>query len=197
MAVSRELVQTVAVGPFNPHIITPEWLVRYKVLPDQEVQLRLGALIDGVAFRFKRTEWQVDSRRLLVASTTEADDCGELVAKVLELLPHTPVKAVGHNFHFLCSNRESWKDSPLPLLGKKGFGDLSQLEQSRWTGIFEKAPVRIEMTVGHAEDGLVVLFNHHRNTKNIEEAKAATRHFRHDFDVSRAMLRDMLGQEIA
>ena len=196
MALTLELAQTVAVGPFNSHIITPEWLVRCNVLPEQEIQIRFGTIGDGTAFRFGKIEWQVNSRRLMVSTSTLTEDCGDLVAKVLELLPHTPVRAVGHNFHFLCNSREEWRSSPVPALGTKEFGDFTDLVQSRWTGIFQKSGVRIELTIGYADDGVVVLLNHHRITNTIEEAQEAARQFRRDLDVSRAYLGDLLKQEL-
>lgn len=196
MALTLELAQTVAVGPFNPHIITPEWLVKWNVVPDQEAEFRLGVLADGAAFRFGKVEWQVDDRRLMVSTPTFTDDCGALVAKVLDLLPHTPVRAVGHNFHFLCKSRQEWGNSPLPALGEKDLGEVPQLEQSRWTGIFRHDGVRVELTVVDAEDGVVVLLNHHRVTNNIDDAKAAAQQFRQDCEVSLGLLRDLLNQEI-
>ncbi len=196
MALTLELAQTVAVGPFNPHIITPGWLVRWNVLPDQEVNIRMAAVTDGAAFRFGRLEWQVDPRRLMVSSQTMDDDCGHYVSEVLRLLPHTPVRAVGHNFHF-GGSLEDWGERPLPVLGQRSFEGLDQAEEVRWMGVFRRGDVRIEMTLGRSPSTVVVLFNFHRNTEphNIEQAQAAAQLFRQDYEASRTMLRDLLGQE--
>ena len=110
---------------------------------------------------------------------------------------NSPVKAVGHNFHFLCKSREEWRAvSPLPALGNRRSEDFKRLEQCRWTGVFQSDGVRIELTVGEAEDGVVVLMNHHRATNGLEEAVAAARQFLDDREVSRTLLREMLKQEL-
>jgi len=198
VALTLELAQTVAVGPFNPHIITPEWLVRWKVLPDQEVMIRVAPVIDGAAFRFGSLEWQVDPRRLVVASSTVAEDCGKYVSDVLRLLCHTPVLAIGHNFHYT-SNLSDWGSSPLPLLGPVRFEDLPGGEEVRWAGVFRREDARIEMTLGRSNREIVVLCNHHRNTdpRNVEQAQVAAQLFRHDYESSLVFLRELLGQEVS
>jgi hypothetical protein len=201
VALILDLAQSVAVGPFNPHIITPEWLVRWNVLPDQEVNIRLAPVIDGSAFRFGRLEWEVDPRRLMVSSQTLVDerghDAGHYVSEILRLLPHTPVSAVGHNFHFV-SSLGDWEGRPLPLLGRRGLQELGQAEGVRWAGVFRRGETRIEITLGHNRETVVVLFNHHHNTnpRAIEEAQAAAHLLRPNFETSRAMLRELLDQEV-
>src|SRR5271166_6274738 len=120
VALRLEDAQTLALGPFNPHIITPEWLVKNEVCRDEEVEIRFTPMSHGMAFNFKKVKWQVDSRTLMVSSSEK--NCGDLVSRVMALLHHTPIKAVGNNFHYACG-REQWGQSPLPMIGTKGRDD--------------------------------------------------------------------------
>lgn len=201
MALNLQLAQTVAVGPFNPYIITPNWLVRWNVLREQDVNIRVAPLIDGAAFRFDRLEWQVDPRRLIVSSETLNDNQGHntgyYVCQVLSLLPHTPVQAVGHNFHF-ASSLDDWGSRPLPMLGQHSLEDLEQAEEVRWTGLFQREQVRVQMTIGRSHKEIVVLFNFHHKTdpQAIEPAQEAARLFLSDYESSKKMLRQLLSQEV-
>jgi hypothetical protein len=194
---SLETAQTLALGPFNPHIITPEWLVKHKVCEDAEVEIRFIPLSQGLAFGFKDVQWHIDSRLLMVASRKE--NCGEFVARVVRLLPHTPVRAVGNNFHYACGKAE-WGRSPLPMIGESrsgGLDEFGRVEQTRWACVIRRDDVRAELTVAEDEPGMAVLFNFHRETKSAEEACTAAGHFESDHRWSQEMLRRFFGQEVA
>ena len=197
MPLSLESAQTLAIGWFNPHIVTPEWLVNNEVCEDAEVEVRFIPLSQGVAFSFKDVQWQIDSRLLMASSRKE--NCGGLISKIIKLLPHTPIRAVGNNFHYAAS-REDWNESPLPTLGDSrysGVDEFGKVEQTRWGCVFRKDDVRVEVTVAEDEPGMAVLFNFHRETKNAEEASKAAQHFEDDRRWSQDMLRRLSGQEVA
>lgn len=197
MALNLEKTQTLAAGPFNPYIITPEWLVNNGVCEEQEVELRFTPMQQGMAFSFKDVQWQIELRMLTVASRKA--NCGELVARVMDKLLHTPVRAVGNNFHY-AGSREGWGKSPLPMLGGSGrdsFQDVGAVEQIRWTGVFRMDGVRTEVTAADAESGIAVLFNFHREIKNTAEACAAARQFDQDRRRSQELLRRLFDQEVA
>jgi hypothetical protein len=198
MPLSLQNAQTLAVGPFNPHIIVPDWLLNNKVCEDGEVEVRLLPLSQGMAFNFGDVQWQVDFRHLFVSSRKA--DCGALVAKVLSLLIHTPVRAVGNNFHYACSSKE-WGNSPLPMLGPNA-PDLTavvgQIEQTRWSCVFRaKDETRVEVTVAREEQDVVVLFNFHRETKDAAAAATAAGQFAEDSRQSRDLIRRLFGQEVS
>jgi hypothetical protein len=196
VALSLEVAQTLALGPFNPYIITPEWLVKTQVCEDQEVEIQFTPISQGVAFSFEEVKWQIDFRTLLVASRTK--NCGELVARVLERLHHTPVRAVGNNFHYACG-MEHWGDSPLPMLGAKGrdaLGQFGTVDQTRWAGVLFRDKVRVEVTVAQSEAGVAVLFNFHRDTKDSAEAQAAAHCFDTDKQASRELLEGLFHQKV-
>ena len=202
-----EQAQTVAIGAFNPYVITPGWLAKYGICArDEEVNARMVTLGEDAAFKFAQVQWQVDSQKLSVSSTDRNVDCGDLVARVLAFLPHTPVQAIGHNFQFTATQADGG-DRPEPRLGGKGLEDLEGAEQVRWSGVFPYDDARLEVTLAH-ETGLVaVLFNFHR-TMNLElasvattpeeqiaQAREAASKFRADFDHSRMLLRSLFEME--
>jgi hypothetical protein len=198
VALKIELAQTVALGPFNPYIISPPWLAKMKLLPEGEANILLKLFGEGGSFSFQDTEWEVSQRRLVISSLSQ--DCGELLAGVLERLPHTPVHAVGHNFHYSGSAAD-WGGSPSPLLGGKGrreLGEISPVEQTRWAGLFLRRDARVEVTVAQAEEQVTVLINYHRQTKpdDINAAIAAARTFQDDRGDASELLRRLVGQEV-
>jgi hypothetical protein len=198
VALTLELAQTVALGPFNPYIITPEWLARTGILPAGEAEIRFKVIGEGAAFEFQGVGWEVDLRRLVVSSLEH--DCGDLVAQVLNELHHTPVRAIGHNFHYSCSLPD-WGDEPLPTLGGRTRADLSgvaSLEQVRWTGMLRSEGARVEVTCVQGEEQVVVLVNHHRETdpRSRESVMLAAKHFRRDQESSEKLLRSLFNQGV-
>ena len=113
-------------------------------------------------------EWEVDYRRLMISSPSirikARETCGDKAAKVMKLLSHTPVEAVGHNFHFSCG-LEDWSDKPSPQLGGRKIGDFSDAQQFRWVGVFRRDDVQIEVALAVAPlEGVAVRFTHERRT---------------------------------
>jgi hypothetical protein len=209
VSATLEQVQTVAIGAFNPYVITPGWLVKFGICTrEEEVNVRMVPLGEGSAFEFGPVQWQVDGQRLSVSSADRDVDCGLLVSRVLSLLPHTPVQAMGHNFQFTATKAE-WEERPEPRLGGKGLEELEGAEQVRWSGVFRKDDARLEITLAY-ESGLVaVLFNFHRNMNleiassaptpeaQIAQAREAAVRFRADFDHSRELLRSIFEMEMS
>jgi hypothetical protein len=202
-----ELAQTVVVGAFNPYVITPDWLVRFGFYREDEgVNVRLVPLGQGAAFEVGCVEWQVDNQRLSVASSERSEDCGGTVSRVLSLLPHTPVQALGHNFHF-SATREEWGGRPAPMLGGRGLQDFTDAEQVRWVGAFRLDETRIEATLAYEMDAVAILLNHHRTMdlerarrartaeEQVAQARGAAEKFREDFEVSRKLLRSFFEME--
>lgn len=200
MPLTFDLAQTVAAGPFNPYIITPEWLFREKVCDESErTDFFSGMLAEGTAFTTGPLEWEVDYRQLAVSASSDAD-CGKAVAGVLNLLHHTPVEAVGHNFHFSCEVAEL-PAAARPQLGPKDIGAFSNAAQFRWVGVFRGEAVTTEVTLALVpEEGVVILFNHDRRTSKADrnqEAIVAAKKFRDDLRKSVALLKDLFNLELS
>ncbi len=196
MPLSLVSAQTLALGPFNPHIIDPDWLIQNGICEDGEVELRILPLSNGLTFSFSGVQWQVDFRHLLADSL--AADCGVLVAHVVRLLSHTPVRGVGHNFRYACGMDE-WDTGQLPILGQSIsdlLGNEGEVEQTRWACVLRLADARVEVTVAREAIGMVVLFNFHRETKGVAEAVAAAERFQEDRQKSQDLVRCLFAQEV-
>ena len=50
VAVTLELAQTIAIGAFNPYLIRPDWLVKFKICPDEPLEVRLVPIGGGAVF---------------------------------------------------------------------------------------------------------------------------------------------------
>jgi hypothetical protein len=201
--VSLDLAQIVAIGPFNPHIVEPGWLCKQGICDEAEFGgfdiIRNADDADEV-FQFGKEEWLVNFSRLSIS--TDAFEAGvkaaEAIIKVLQKLPHTPVRAVGHNFHFSCRLSELGDRSiPMPKLGDsaKPIVEGFQLNQSRWGGGYEGPNSRIEVTFTIAmPEGIgIVVFNHERQIKSGDSVAAiqAVKEFSGDHMITRLMLADL------
>ncbi|WP_165253526.1 hypothetical protein [Paludisphaera soli] len=205
MPPSLELAQTVAIGAFNPSVITPDWLSRFKVYQERDLATHFDLMSPRAGFEVEigaiKTKWQVDPQKLIVSSSSRAVDCGAKVAAVLRLLPHTPVYAIGHNFHFRISKQE-WEDRPVPTFGDdlKGLGPEGELEQAKWVGTFRLDDVRVEKTVACVAEDVFVFYNFHRSIdidraqrattpeEQISQACEAAERFNADYEVCRGMM---------
>lgn len=195
MPVSLESAQTLAIGAFNPHIITPQWLIKQGVCAAADFQIRFFPPRQGLAFSLNETQWQIDFDSLSVDSRRH--NCGELLGRVIELLPHTPIRAVGNNFHYAAS-RESWDTCPLPVPGlDKGLDQFGMVDERRWSTVIRNESVRIEVTVAESESAMAAQFNFHRETASAEQARQAAHHFEQDRRISEEILVQGYGQKVA
>jgi hypothetical protein len=92
-------------GSLNPHILTPGWLVKEGILPEGSEKPEVTLQIPTMAPQFKMSgiSWFATPDRLDVRALEDregGEHPGEIVARILAKLPHTPVTAVGNNFHF-------------------------------------------------------------------------------------------------
>lgn len=126
MAVQLISRNTVVRGEFNRAIIVPRWLVAQKILPDGEVDFAVSDAADQPRqFRFAGFMWNVAHDRLVIAARPDIDveaDTGSVAAKILRILSHTPVTAVGHNFLFESTEAIA---SCVPALGARPMSDLA------------------------------------------------------------------------
>ncbi len=132
-------ISVVAVGSFNPAIIHPLWLAQKGLLPENIAEHALTAeqpqpLIvtrDLTAFVADWLTVQVSQDQAVFSTVDRAReaDLRDLAGGVFELLPETPVHAVGINAdtHFQLGSEEEWH----------AFGDRF-LPKDFWEPIFEK-----------------------------------------------------------
>lgn len=93
----------VAVGTFNMYIIQPPWLSQLGLL-EEGVPLEMKADFNRPGFRYRARGsslwWNVRPDRLILESESSQADCGEPLAKVLDVLKWTPLMGVGTNVEF-------------------------------------------------------------------------------------------------
>ena len=154
VSLKHQSTSVVVAGRFNPFIFSPDWLEREEIIIGKP-KLMFGGVQGGVGFSCDGIEWQVDDRNLIVSGKNEI---GDLVIKVLGLLKHTPIKAIGINFSF---ESPTWDSPVVPKLGEQKLSDLQEAKVVTWSSIFHEAETRILMEVAYGSEGLTVNFNYH------------------------------------
>ncbi len=93
----------VLIGAFNPAIFSPAWLAKVDIISDEDLEKSTTQVIHPEITQFNARRFRIDVQpdRFQITSTMApfvsiADDVRRLFG---ELLPHTPVGAVGINFH--------------------------------------------------------------------------------------------------
>lgn len=193
MGLRHQQTDTVVIGRFNPHIITPDWLRKVGISrPGEDVSPNVQLSAKAIILRFDVGEytWSVDAGRLVI-STETSGNTAEKAAAVLNLLPHTPVTAVGSNFRYRC-NVSEWRGR-LPKLddvGMEGLADEGEVRELTWkasvkkaNGVILNAQVSVEPAASLQPD-VVVSVNCHREVSEASEVASIAAQFSHDRDVA-------------
>jgi hypothetical protein len=113
----------VVAGTFNMYVVQPAWLAKIGLIPPA-TDMAIGSNLDEPGFRFfsskLRSRWFVTPGRIEVETESPGEDCGRLIATVLEKLPWTPLVGIGNNAVYAA--------------------DLSELERLPDLGCFQPAP---------------------------------------------------------
>jgi hypothetical protein len=202
MSVRLYQIDTVVIGHFNPHIISPPWLANQGIIGEGSiVEAKVAIAGRAVAFQFKIGEilWQVDFNRLILSAERKVNTA-EIVAKVLSNLPHTPVTAIGNNFRFQC-NLSQWKGR-VPKLGDVGFEQLrdqvEEVQSVAWKASIGKPDgltINTEVTLEPSKSlspMLTVNFNFHRDAPDAQSVIDASTHFEEDERASAALFESLL-----
>jgi hypothetical protein len=116
VALQFKKASSVALGTFNIYIIQPHWLTKVGILP-AATEITIEANMSRPGFRLSspvlKSVWLITPGRLAIETADETEDCGRLMAEVLQKLPMTPVFAVGNNISFQSHRSEI---EPLPVL---------------------------------------------------------------------------------
>lgn len=135
--------------------------------------------------------------RLVVSTETISRDCGEYAAKVIETLNHTPARAVGNNFFFVCRATD-WVGGPKPRLGTVAAEDLGAIE-TRWAGQFLQDGALVEAELTFTPGEVVVFrlnFDRRMDDDSNEAARAAARAFRDDYQQAVTLVRRLLSVDV-
>lgn len=98
-----EKASCVVVGTFNMYIFHPQWLAKHEIIEKgMEVGIEANLTQPGFRFRFPEGKaiWSVAPNRLVIESRDPDTHCGHMVAKILRILPETPLFALGNNVHY-------------------------------------------------------------------------------------------------
>lgn len=127
-------LSVVAVGAFNPAIFHPRWLADKNLMPaaavDEAIQEEFVAARELAVFTADWLKVQVTTDKAVFSTVDEGRefDLRDLAMGVLDLLPETPVSALGINAdsHFRVESEERWH----------AFGDRF-LPKDFWQALFE------------------------------------------------------------
>ena len=100
MAFRFQKASCVVVGTFNMYILHPEWLARHNIIErGMEVGIETNLAQPGFRFQFPKFKavWSVAPNRVVIETRDAQMDCGTVVGKVLDALPHTPLFGLGNN----------------------------------------------------------------------------------------------------
>lgn len=177
------------VGQLNPFILTPEWMRKEEILPPGETQMELGLGSPTPKFSSAGFVWQASADRLDVQPQRPDGNPGDLVGAILEKLHHTPVKAVGSNFHFDLAKEQVRQLAPLlesPLARhlsslplEAGETELSGTETKFILKSSREALVNLTILVD-ARGAANARFNFHRAVASTSAAATAAREWSAD-----------------
>lgn len=206
MAFRFQKASCVVVGTFNMYILHPQWLTKHRIIePGMDVEVETNLTQPGFRFRFPKYKaaWNVTPNRLVVESHDPATDCGGVVAKLLNVLPETPLFALGNNVHYQAELSERDNLSP-PIRDfpdtKAPAKEQSVLQWTFHTAVkrSERATVNLQMAL--KEDGIELVCNVHNELGNVENANkvavAAAERFLDDRAETKALAQHFFGTSI-
>lgn len=190
---SFNLSSVVLVGRFNPAIFHPSWFERYKILPIQEIQSAIGErpkrlmskiddknlIIEEVpplitthnkaVLFFPSMEFDITVSRYQCLTKKRENFLliKEVTQKIINLLSHTPIKAIGINFesHLKINNKVQCELKG--LFAKKDekfkevFGENYQIE-GKLIAPFKNGKLSLKVSPSNQSNEMIFLaFNYH------------------------------------
>lgn len=166
----------VAVGQWNPHIFSPEWVGRNLAHTDQlQTELAVGPV--GTAVRYQTPSLTIiptDDRLIIGCRNVEQTTLQAMEAAsrtTLQLLGHTPIRAIGINFGF------SESDPPPEMIRTFELNDTGALSDAgynvRSTEIlreFQHEQATLKLRMVFAEASIKFHFNFTHQVASAQEA---------------------------
>lgn len=182
MTPASEGFSIVIVGRWNPFIFSPDWVTTH-LRDGDDTAVRIGIPVDNAEgprqIAFEHTRLYPSTTRLDIRPEAPAlDQMREIertARKVLDLLPHTPVSALGINFEFHeQAEREAIQSNF--VLSDAGQIDASayQLTQTRLRRAFSaRGQSTLNLTITWDSSMVSTDFNFHKEIPNAHAAIAA------------------------
>lgn len=202
MIIGLKYTNIVVLGLWNPAIVSPGWLTEQQIAGARgtEVELQFNPYQRIFKFDLGGITWYVDYEKLEVRSDAGAD-CGKYASRVLELLSHTPVHAIGTNFAFECDS-EAWPQKYRPCLGPMRCGapsDPNAFLESKWQASrqLDDKSTRLQLIVTEGAGKLELLINFHRSITSANEAKNFAERWTSDRELAFKFAKDYFGVDVS
>ncbi|RMI13984.1 MAG: hypothetical protein D6681_05520 [Calditrichaeota bacterium] len=192
----------VALGQFNPAILTPPWMFQQNLIEKTEATTEhpVGLGVQFARHKAGEFSWIVGYDRLAMEhvgpKAGEETTAAALVRRILKLLPHTPVHAIGNNFAFsgfrYIQLQADVAERPLNLtLDANGYR-LSEFIHTVTTE--DPRGIQVQIRIEGSPDSTIrqVLFNFHRNVRSIDDADAALKSASEDLEAARKMMKALM-----
>lgn len=159
-------VSTVIVGNWNPKIFTPAWIKTNLFQVSKDEQLEGLVNFDDMEFGFQRTGIALFPKPNLVEVRCEGYDeikalkTAGIIIRVLELLPQTPIKALGVNIRYAIPRTAGIKFAKSLSKIDRTFGDF-EISQIKHT--LNKGSYQINIITDISNDLWISSFNFHYN----------------------------------
>lgn len=105
-------ISTILIGNWNPRIFTPSWIKTNLFNLSKETEIEGLVNFDDLDFAFKYNDIVIIPKFSSVEISFEKYEynisilAANIVLKILELLPQTPIKAMGVNIRYVYSNKD-------------------------------------------------------------------------------------------
>jgi hypothetical protein len=187
-------------GSFNIYIFQPAWLITNNLVNPSELAIHYDMNRPGCRLSIgeKSCEWTIRPDRLTILANTAATDCGSLTGKIIELLPHTPLFAIGNNIQFKSSIAD------IDVLSRRLFGEAGsdidgyELKQSTWhrSLSIKDRIINIQMSSNLDEATLSVNVHRELQGKGNDYAIKSAMSFHADLDSAIRVTNQLLGLSI-
>ena len=166
-------------GHWNRMIFSPAWITSHLTMV-KDIGIEVPVDNPGLPVRltFDGIHLSVTSRQLSLtverAEDTLLEKCRDVAVKALKELPHTPLLAVGVNYHFIAEQPD---DLLLQVFNLRDNDRLSDADIKIRSTVIQRSLLiqahTVNLSLTLAEDKKVhVAFNFHKDTPNTEQAIA-------------------------
>lgn len=137
----EKFASIVSVGNWNPAIFTPQWVMDHVFqLPEgASIQVNLNEKLMALTFFWNEIAFSVTENRLEFKTNKVSSErlqvMDDLFRNLSEMLPYTPITALGYNYNLIGTLEEICKLLPWPL------GDFPQTEGYKMTSAVYSSPL--------------------------------------------------------